>query len=172
MDNPIVVAGIIIPSDDRLFLSIVGLHVSVAMICVAAGLVAMLSEKRAGRHATAGAVYYWFLLTVFVSASALSFIRWEHNQLLFALGLLAFTLATIGRAARRRLWPLWVPVHIGGMGSSYIVLLIAFYVDNGKNLPLWRDPPTFSYCLIPLAIGFPIVIWATIRHTTIDQTAI
>ena len=30
-------------------------------------------------------------------------------------------------------------LHITGMGTSYVLLLTAFYVDNGKNLPLWRD---------------------------------
>jgi uncharacterized membrane protein len=166
------IAGIVIPSTSPVFLGVVVFHVVVALVCVITGFVAMMSQKGPGRHHDFGRVYYWFLLAVFVSASALSFMRWEHNQILFALGLLAFTLATIGRAARRRLWRLWMPIHIGGMGTSYIVLLIAFYVDNGQNLPLWRDLPTFSYWLIPLAIGLPIVIWATIRHTTLNQTTI
>jgi hypothetical protein len=29
------------------------------------------------------------------------------------------------------------------MGLSYILMLIAFYVDNGKQLPLWKDQPHF-----------------------------
>jgi len=31
------------------------------------------------------------------------------------------------------------------MGVSYIVLLTAFYVDNGKSLPLWKELPPISY---------------------------
>src|SRR5713226_5732494 len=38
--------------------------------------------------------------------------------------------------------PRWARFHIVGMGLSYVLLLTAFYVDNGKNLPLWnRLPP-------------------------------
>ena len=32
------------------------------------------------------------------------------------------------------------------MGASYILLLTAFYVDNGKNLPLWRELP--EHCVL------------------------
>jgi hypothetical protein len=32
-------------------------------------------------------------------------------------------------------------VHVTAMGVSYIVLLTAFYVDNGPHLPLWRSLP-------------------------------
>jgi hypothetical protein len=32
------------------------------------------------------------------------------------------------------------------MGLSYILMLIAFYVDNGKQLPLWKNLPHFMYC--------------------------
>jgi hypothetical protein len=167
-----VIAGIVIPSTSPVFLGVVAFHVAVALVCVITGLVAMVSPKRRGRHPDFGRIYYWFLLAVFASASTLSFMRWEHNKVLFALGLLSFTLATFGRAARRGLWHRWIPLHISGMGLSYIVLLIAFYVDNGKNLPLWRDLPAFSYWLIPLALGLPIVIWAIVRHTTLRQPAV
>jgi hypothetical protein len=43
------------------------------------------------------------------------------------------------------------------MGSSYILLLTAFYVDNGKNLPVWRELPQIAFWLVPGAIAFPIV---------------
>jgi hypothetical protein len=50
------------------------------------------------------------------------------------------------------------------MGVSYILLLTAFYVDNGKNLPIWRDLPTLTYWLLPALLGIP-VIWRTLlRH--------
>jgi hypothetical protein len=34
------------------------------------------------------------------------------------------------------------------MGLSYVLMLIAFYVDNGKQLPIWKDLPHFGYCLL------------------------
>ena len=39
-------------------------------------------------------------------------------------------------AARRHRWRSWVKCHITSMGLSYILLLTAFYVDNGHSLTL------------------------------------
>jgi hypothetical protein len=85
------------------------------------------------------------------------------------LGTCSFALASAGRLARRRrrTWRFpggWAVSHITGMGGSYIVLLTAFYVDNGKNLPLWRDLPHSTYWLLPSAVGIPIVVRALRRH--------
>ena len=43
------------------------------------------------------------------------------------------------------------------MGLSYIVLLTAFYVDNGKSLPFWKELPPISYWVIPAALGLPLI---------------
>jgi hypothetical protein len=62
------VLGIEIPSTDPAFIAvIVGIHIPLGLACVVAGAVAMLSEKRRGRHSTAGKVYYWCLLAFFAS---------------------------------------------------------------------------------------------------------
>jgi hypothetical protein len=55
------------------------------------------------------------------------------------------------------------------MGSSYVLLLIAFYVDNGKQLPLWRDLPHFMYWLLPLAVGLPLILHAMLRHPLVRR---
>ena len=55
------------------------------------------------------------------------------------------------------------------MGASYILLLTAFYVDNGKNLPLWKDFPPVTYWLLPGAIGTPIIVHALLRHPLIRR---
>jgi hypothetical protein len=57
-----------------------------------------------------------------------------------------------------------VRLHITGMGGSYILLLTAFYVDNGKNLPLWKELPPITYWLVPGAVGLPIIADALLRH--------
>ncbi len=133
------VAGIRVPSSDPVFLTVVGLHVLFALVCAVTGIVAMLSNKRPGRHPTFGTIYYWCLSAVFVSATVLSVTRWTEDYPLFILGALSYASATFGRAARRRQWRNWLPMHISGMGVSYILLVTAFYVDNGKALPLWRE---------------------------------
>ena len=163
-DHPVVIAGIEIPSNDPVFLTLVGLHVLIALVSVVAGIGAMLSRKGAGRHPAFGTIYYWSLVLVFITATVLSAMRWYENYHIFILGLLAFAAATIGRAAVRSRLHHWVRLHLAGMGLSYILLLTAFYVDNGKNLPLWRDLPEFIYWLLPAAVGIPLIVRAALRH--------
>jgi hypothetical protein len=79
-------------------------------------------------------------------------------------GALALAAATLGRTARRHRWRpwRWIGLHLTGMSASYILLLTAFYVDNGKHLPIWRALPHLAYWLLPSAIGLPwsLVPWA------------
>ncbi|MGB6397641.1 MAG: hypothetical protein WBF73_18450 [Bradyrhizobium sp.] len=166
-----IVAGIEIPSTSPIFLTIVGLHVIVGLACVVAGAIAMLSPKRRGRHPAFGSIYYWCLAAVFVSASTLAAMRWDDDYHLFVLGVLAFAAGSFGREARRRRWQGWARLHIAGMGLSYVLLLIAFYVDNGKSLPLWKDLPPIAYWLVPAAIGFPIMAHALLRHPLVRRSA-
>ena len=122
-DHGIVVLGIPIPSSSPVFLAIVAVHVAVGLACVIAGLVAMLSAKRPGRHPVAGTTYYWSLAVVFASMSVLSAMRWSDDAHLFFLGALSFIAASVGRLARRVRWRGWLQHHIVGMGSSYRVSL-------------------------------------------------
>jgi hypothetical protein len=57
-----------------------------------------------------------------------------------------------------------VRLHIAGMGFSYILLLTAFYVDNGRNLPVWRHLPQIYFWLLPSVVGLPIIAYALARH--------
>jgi uncharacterized membrane protein len=159
-----IVAGIAIPSVSPVFLSIVGLHVVCALVAVVAGVIAMLSSKGAGRHRRFGTLYFWSLLAAVAFTSVLSFMRWAENYPLFILGMSAFMASFIARTAARARWRAWPRIHLVGMGSSYVLLLIAFYVDNGKNLPLWRDLPPASYWAIPVVIGVPLIVRALLRH--------
>jgi hypothetical protein len=124
----------------------------------------MLSPKRQGRHPRFGTIYFWSLSGVFVSASALAAVRWAEDYVLFVLAAVSFAAAILGRQARRwrcSSWPRW---HMTGMGVSYIVMLTAFYVDNGKNLPVWRDLPAVAYWLAPGFVGLPILAFNLLRH--------
>ena len=137
------------------------------LLAIAAGAVAMLSKKEHGRHSNWGTIYFWFLFGVFVTMSVLSFMRWAENYHLFILGALSFASAYFGRAAARRRWQQWARIHLTGMGASYIFMLTAFYVDNGKNLPLWREFPQIAFWLLPGAIGLPLILHALFRHPLI-----
>ena len=164
-----IIAGLPIPSDAPLFLAGVAVHVAAGLLCVAAGAAAMLSRKGRGRHSTFGTTYYWGLAVVCGSAAILSAVRWSEDHTLFLLAALAFASASLGRAAIRGRWAERVRLHIAGMGVSYVVLLTAFYVDNGKSLPLWRDLPTIAYWLAPSAVGVPILVYALVRHPLVRR---
>src|SRR5712671_4629885 len=159
-----IVAGIEVPSVSLVFLTVVGFHVIAGIASVIAGMIAMLSEKRRGRHPTFGTIYYWCLSAVFASATALAAVRWAEDYHLFSLGVLSFGAASLGRTARRQRWHNWVKLHITGMGLSYIFLLTAFYVDNGHSLPLWKELPSITYWLFPGALGIPLIVRAMLRH--------
>jgi len=162
--DAIVVAGIEIPSSNPAFLAVVAVHVLLGLACTITGIIAMLSAKRPSRHPLFGSIYFWCLSGIFVTASALAAVRWAEDYHLFVLGTLAFAAAYLGRMARRRRWSNWVRLHITGMGTSYILLLTAFYVDNGKSLPLWRDLPPIAYWLVPAAVGIPLIVRALLWH--------
>jgi len=159
-----VIAGIEIPSTSPVFLTLVGFHVLVGLACVVTGAVAMLSRKSPGRHPGFGAGYYWGLVVVFAAASALAATRWREDYHLFLLGAGSFSAAYIGRSARRQRRQGWARWHITSMGLSYILLLTAFFVDNGHSLPLWKDLPSITYWLTPGAVGIPLIVLALQRH--------
>jgi uncharacterized membrane protein len=168
-----VIFGIEIPSSDPVFLAVVvGIHIPLGLACVVLGAVAMFSEKRQGRHSTFGKIYYWCLLTLFASATLLSVMLWAENYHLFILGALSFVSAWFGRRALRERWRCWARLHITGMGLSYVLMLIAFYVDNGKQLPLWKDLPHFMYWLLPLVVGLPIIVRALLWHPLVQKPSL
>jgi uncharacterized membrane protein len=162
-------AGIPIPSTDPVFLAIVGVHILVGIAAVLSGAGAMLSRKGSSRHVRFGQIYFWSLAAVFVTMSALSIIRWAEDRHLFVLGALSFGTAFAARQLirRRRL-----RLHLAGMGASYVFMLTAFYVDNGRNLPLWRELPTFAYWIVPAAIGIPLIVYYTARLPRIEWRVI
>ena len=162
--DPTVIEGFEIPYDGGLFLTVLGIHVLSGLICVIAGAVAMLSEKRKGRHTTAGSIYYWGLWVVFITATLMAASRWKEDYHLFLLGLFSFSASYIGRRAQKKQWRKWSIYHVTGMALSYIFLLIAFYVDNGKFLPIWKDRHPLVYWLLPLLIGIPLLIRTLLKN--------
>ena len=162
-------AGIAIPSTDPTFLAVVSIHILLGLACTVTAAVAMLSRKSTGRHPRYGTIYFWCLAGIFITATGLALARWAEDYHLFVLGAMSFAAAYLGRQARRQRLRNWVRLHITGMGTSYILLLTAFYVDNGKQLPIWKDLPHFTYWLLPLAIGIPLIVGALLWHPLAQQ---
>jgi hypothetical protein len=167
-EKTIEILGIVIPDVSPAFLALVAVHVMIALAAVIAGIAAMMARKGIGAHSRFGSLYYWLMSGVFVTASALAAMRWNHSWHLFILGALAFASATIGRLCLRQPGGLRarnrLSLHLSAMGASYILLLTAFYVDNGKNLPLWKELPAILYWTLPTIVGAPIIVRTLRRH--------
>lgn len=54
--------------------------------------------------------------------------------------------------------------------STDVLLLTAFYVDNGKQLPLWKELPVWTYWSLPALVGMPIIVWALLGHCVVRQS--
>lgn len=159
----------LVPAGEHLsttFTVLLLVHILAGLIGVVAATVAALSPKRRGRHPRFGTVYYACASVVFLTATGMGVLRWQEDRTLVVLGTLCFGAASVGFAARKLRWTGWLRYHIVGMGLSYIVLLTAFYVDNGPRLPVWDHLPTFTYWTLPGLIGIPVVIRALRRRTS------
>jgi hypothetical protein len=148
-----------LPSTTPVFLAFLAVHVLAGLTCAVTGAAAALTRKGSGRHRWFGGLYFRAVSVVFATALVLAGLRWPHDNYLAALGAVSFAGALIGYLSRRRHWP-GDRAHILGMGTSYIALLTAFYVDNGKQLPLWDRLPTIVFWLGPTLIGGPLMIRA------------
>jgi hypothetical protein len=151
--------GVAIPNTP-VFAIALAIHVLAGLTCVVSGALAALSKKRPGRHPKAGTVYYWGMSVIFVTATVMAAIRWSEDAYLFALAVVAFSAATLGRQARRQRWRNWPYFHIPAMSMSYVTLLTAFYVDNGPHLPLYNRLPTIVFWVVPSLIGVPLIVRA------------
>jgi hypothetical protein len=162
------VLGIPIPDAGPVFLTALAIHVTAAAACVIAGATAALSRKGGSRHVAAGRTYVWGLAVVFATMTLMSVLRWRQDRHLFAIGALALSAGLIGYVDRRRRRNTTSTgadtVHIAAMGSSYVALLTAFYVDNGPNLPLWDLLPHWTYWTLPGLIGLPLITRAMRRR--------
>jgi hypothetical protein len=145
------------------------IHVPAGLTCVVTGTVAMLSKKRPGRHPRFGEVYFWGLAVVFATATGMAALRWHEDAYLFYLGALSFSTGSLGYAARKVRRPGWMTFHIAGLCLSYIVLLTAFYVDNGPRLPLWNRLPPIAFWVGPSVLGLPLLARALPRHTRVPR---
>lgn len=156
--------GIPVPSTDKVFISIVVVHITIALICVVSGLLAVLRDKSGKKHRAAGNFYFWSMLLSFITVIILSIMRWPHNVHLLLIGTLAFGFTYAGRTLAKIHSRNWTRFHTMCMGFSYILLLTGFYVDNGKNLPFWNQFSTLFFYIFPSVVGIPIIIYVLIKH--------
>jgi hypothetical protein len=157
------VLGLEVGSTSAAFLVVLAVHLPAGLFCVITGAAAALTPKTSPRHLRLGRAYYRGLIVVGATAVLLAAQRWDHDAHLLALAVLCLLAATTGVVMRRRNLSGHTG-HIVAMGSSYVVLLTAFYVDNGPSLPGWRSLPTPALWLLPSVIAVPLIWRAVRRH--------
>jgi hypothetical protein len=143
---------------DRLLVLI---HVPAGVIAVVAGAAAMIAVKGGRAHRRWGLTYLSVLAVVGLSGIGLAITRWPRFPHLIALGVSAALLAAGGYATRFRRSP---AIHLICMSTSYVVMLTAFYVDNGPKLPLWRLLPPVTFWFLPSLVALPLLVRAFRRH--------
>jgi hypothetical protein len=155
--------GIPIPDEGPVFLVAVVLHILAGIVSVASGVGAMVSRKGGRVHIALGRIYVGGIATLFATMVVMAAIRWPRDNHLAVLGLIALGTTLFGFVNRRRhgadRW------HIIAMGTSYVVMLTAFYVDNGPSLPLWSLLPGWTFWVIPSLVGAPLIARAVLRRS-------
>jgi hypothetical protein len=145
---------------------VVAVHVVCGLVAVLSGLGAMRTRKGGGPHRRFGRCFSIALVGLGLTAPVLAAVDWSHRWHLVALGGAALGSVVVGFSAVRFRRPARSAVHIGGMGSAYIAVLTAFYVDNGPRLPLWDLLPPVLLWLLPALIGVPLTVRAIVRNPT------
>ena len=156
------ILGTNVGSTAPLFLAFLAIHVLAGLTAVVAGAIAALARKGSPRHIRAGRAFYRAITVLFVTAAALTAMRFRQDYHLLIIGTVAFAAAVVGVQHRRRHRP-GDTGHILGMGIAYIAMLTAFYVDNGPHLPLWDRLPPLTFWFLPSVVGAPIMIRAIAR---------
>jgi hypothetical protein len=143
------------------FLSFLVVHIAAGLTAVMTGAIAALTRKGSAQHVRVGRWFYRAIAVVFLTATALSIMRWRQDYHLLIIGTAAFTAATFGYLHRRRHWP-GDTGHILGMGIGYVAMLTAFYVDNGPHLPMWDRLTPLTFWFLPSVVGAPIITRAVV----------
>ena len=143
---------------------LIATHVVAGLAAVVAGALAMLVTKGGLRHRRAGMTYLIAVTILMLTGSVLAVEGFAARRHLLFLGIATFALAAVGYAMRLRRPRQWKAYHLLAMGMSYIVMLTAFYVDNGPRLPLWWRLPNWMLWLLPSLVGFVPLLRAWRRH--------
>ena len=144
------------------FLVVLAVHIAAGLTCVACAAGAALSRKGGPRHVRFGRTYVASLAVVSATRLVLASMRWPYDNHLVVLGVASAATACTGLSVARRAVPV-LRVHGWAMASSVVLLLTAFHVDNGPNLPLWRLLPYWAFWVLPALVGIPLTAAAIHR---------
>jgi hypothetical protein len=140
-------------------------HITAGTLCLFVGAIAMFSRKRKGVHTNIGEVYHFGYIIIFLTAVAMSIMMWSQLQYLFYIALFSYAQALYGYLARKLRWNNWLRKHISGMLGSYIGIITAVLVVNGKPFTSLTGIPQLFLWFIPAIIGTPCIILTINRFT-------
>ena len=126
-------------------------HVITGIGALGLGAALLSMNKRSAWHRPLGSVYHWVMLTVAVSAIAVSAARGRATVFTY-LAPPSYALALLGYASarmRRRGWLAW---HITGQTGSYVALVTA---------TLFQVVPRFWHSDVRL-FGMSLVFWVVL----------
>lgn len=166
------ILGLTVPAAGPVFAIALAMHVAAGLTALVTGGVAATAPKGAGRHQWAGRTYFRALTVVVATAVVMAAVRWSDDWQFAVIATVAFLAATTGHVARPSPPHARLPLHISGMGASYVALLTGFYVDNGPQLPLWNRLPAIAYWLLPTVVGVPLIVRALTRHRNITTSGL
>jgi hypothetical protein len=134
------------------FLSV---HVASGVVALVLGPLALLAARRQQQRSFGllRDAYYWTVLAVCASATAVSVLAWARLWWLVPIAALSYGLALAGHLGNRHNWPAWVRAH--GWGGSYIALVTALMVVAARGVSAVLEAAAW---LLPAAIGTPLIV--------------
>ncbi len=134
------------------------LHIIAGTVGLVIGPISMYSQKRKGLHTQVGAVYFYAMTLVCLSAVALAILHWEQSWWFVFVAAFSFFFAWKGKRAVKNRKVGWIKSHISGMLGSYIAMTTALLVVNVSSIPGHQTIPTFIYWMLPTIIGTPLIV--------------
>jgi ABC-type sugar transport system permease subunit len=103
-----------------LFLTLIGIHILAALVCLVAAILAMFTKKTGKRHPKFGTLYFRSLAVVLMTSIFVSILRWPLDNHLLILGIFSFAFAYTGRLFQRNKWKNRMQWHLVCMSLSFI----------------------------------------------------
>lgn len=141
----------------RIFNILLTIHILFGTICLITGIIAMVAQKKKGKHTEWGEIYHASYVVITVTAIILSIINWDKIAYLFYVAIFSYSFAIYGYLARKKRWKNWLHHHIRGMLGSYIGAVTALLVNVGIHIPLINLLPPIWFWFLPTLIGIPLV---------------
>ncbi|CAM4257250.1 DUF2306 domain-containing protein [Bacillus paramycoides] len=143
-----------------IFNMILIIHILFGAICLITGIVAMLAQKKKGKHTEWGEIYHASYVVITITAIILSLLNWDKIAYLFYVAIISYAFAIYGYLARKKRWKNWLGHHIRGMLGSYIGAV----TNIGMYIPVINLLPPIWFWFLPTLIGIPLVSSVSKRY--------